>query len=780
MSTFKVLLIFIMFSISTSWLNGQLNLQFVSNVDYNALHATELNDIWGYEDETGIEYALVGAQKGTSIVSLADPANPVEVFWEQGMESIWRDLKTWDNHAYVTTEAENGLLIIDLNPLPTSNVLTTSYYFGEASSLWSSAHNLYIDENGYAYVFGANRGNGGVIILDVHTDPMNPVEVGVFDNWYVHDGYVRNDTMYLAHISDGFLSMVDVSDKANPILLGTKTTPSNFTHNIWISDNSQYAFTTDEVSGGFLGAYDVTDPTNIIETDRIQSSPGAGVIPHNVHVLGNYLITSYYSDGVTVHDITHPNNMVLVGQYDTYPAQTTSYDGCWGAYPFLNSGLLLATDISEGLFVLQPNYQQAAYLEGVVTDFNSGLPVAGASIQIQGNVQIDPSNTAGNYATGYVDGGTFLVNYSKVGYEPQTHSVELVNGSIALKDVQLVPIPPYNFTVNVVDASNGNPISNADIRLDADLLSHEGITNGIGVEDFVLYYQENYAVLVGKWGYKTSCFEQIIDATTNSLTVELEQGYYDDFEFDFGWNTGGNALTGQWERGVPNGTTSGSQANFDAEFDCGKKAMVTGNDLASHPDADDVDGGTAILISPSMDLTSYADPHVNYQRWFYCMHGAPPNDTMKIFVSNGVNIVEIDRIGPDETTFLQWNTKSIRLSDFLPITASMQMVVRVPDLDPEVNITEGGLDYFFISNSNVLETNAILPIALKVYPNPVTDRLVIDGIKEESNFSLCDINGRVVQSGMLNVGMAELNLINLKSGTYLLSVGTSVFRVLKD
>ena len=780
MNVIKLFVLCISISLSTAWLNGQLNMQFKSNVDYNALHATELNDIWGYVDETGVEYALVGAQKGTSIVSLADPVNPVEVFWEPGLESIWRDLKTWNNHAFVTTEAENGLLIIDLNPLPASTALLSTYYFGEIGSTWSSAHKLYIDENGYAYIFGANRGNGGVIILDVFTDPMNPVEVGIFDNWYVHDGYVRNDTMYLAHISDGFLSIVDVSDKANPILLGTKTSPSNFTHNIWISDNSQYAFTTDEVSGGFLGAYNVTDPTNIIETDRIQSSPGAGVIPHNVHVLGNYLITSYYSDGVTVHDITHPNNMVLVGQYDTYPTQTTSYDGCWGTYPFLPSGLILATDITEGLFVLQPNYLQAAYLEGNVTDFLTGLPIAGASVQIQGNVQIDPSNSTGNYATGYVDGGIFMVNYSKVGYEPQTYSVELVNGNIAIKDVQLVPIPPYNFTVNVVDAVTGNPISNADVRLEAELLTHEGVTNGIGVEDFVLYYQENYSILVGKWGYITSCFEQLIDETTISITVEMEKGYFDDFEFDFGWNVGGNAVTGQWERGVPNGTTSGSQANFDAEFDCGKKAMVTGNDPANHPDADDVDGGTTILISPSMDLTTYTDPYINYQRWFYCLHGAPPNDTMKIFVSNGVTIVEIDRIGPDETTFLQWNTQSIRLSDYLPISSSMQMIVRVADFDPDVNITEGGLDYFFISNSNVLESVALEQMNLKIYPNPVIDMLNIDGLSETSEFNLCDINGRVVLNGILEVNTKELNVSNLKKGVYFLSIGTSVFRVLKD
>ena len=80
-------------------------------------------------DETGIEYALVGARKGTSVVSLASPENPVEVFWEPGMESIWRDLKTWQNHAYITTEAENGLLIMDLSPLPGSNAIVTNYYF---------------------------------------------------------------------------------------------------------------------------------------------------------------------------------------------------------------------------------------------------------------------------------------------------------------------------------------------------------------------------------------------------------------------------------------------------------------------------------------------------------------------------------------------------------------------------------------------------------------------------------------------------------------------------
>ena len=106
----SILLVFWVYSVS-----AQLNMDSISHLNYNVLHGTELNDVWGYEDELGNEYALVGAVKGTSVVDISIPSSPVEIFWEPGMESIWRDLKTNGDYAYVTTEAENGLLIIDLS-----------------------------------------------------------------------------------------------------------------------------------------------------------------------------------------------------------------------------------------------------------------------------------------------------------------------------------------------------------------------------------------------------------------------------------------------------------------------------------------------------------------------------------------------------------------------------------------------------------------------------------------------------------------------------------------
>ncbi|MEZ4982763.1 MAG: hypothetical protein R2769_14490 [Saprospiraceae bacterium] len=42
------------------------------------------------------------------------------------------------------------------------------------------------------------------------------------------------------------------------------------------------------------------------------------------------------------------------------------FNGAWGAYPFLPSQTVLISDINSGLYVLQPNYVRACWLEGTV------------------------------------------------------------------------------------------------------------------------------------------------------------------------------------------------------------------------------------------------------------------------------------------------------------------------------------------------------------------------------------------------------------------------------
>lgn len=756
---------------------AQLNVDSLSHINYQQLHAANLNDVWGYVDELGNEYALVGTSKGTSIVNVTVPTNPFEVFWLPGSTSIWRDPSSHGDYAYVTTEANDGLLIIDLSPLPQATNLTTTLYTGPANNPWQSAHTCFVDENGYAYVFGANRGNGGVIILDVFTNPMAPIEVGIFDNWYCHDGYVRNDTMYLANIYAGFFSLVDVSDKANPVLLGTKTTPNSFTHNSWPSDNGQYVFTTDEISGAFLAAYDISDPTNIVEVDRIQNSPGSGIIPHNTHVKGDYLITSYYSDGIVIHDITYPYNMIKVAEYDTYEGQTISYDGCWGVYPFLPSGTALAADITNGLFIVGPTYQKAAYLEGIVTDQQSNLPLNDVLVKIVGDDQSDLTNSAGFYATGIFSPGIYNVTYEKVGYFPKTESVTLIQGQIVIQNTELTPINPYNLDIKVYELGTTIPISGAQIKLIHPLLVHEGITNGIGEESLTLYYQDGtfYNIQVGKWGFITSCFDMQLDSSTGSIIVYLEKGYYDDFEFDFSWAIIGNATTGLWERGIPN-PTNNTMIGTDAPYDCGSIGFVTGNAANLNPDFDDVDEGYTTLISPQMDLTSLSNPHINFARSFFCYHGPGQfDDTLKVFISNGSTSVLLDQIGAPQGNEMSYAFQSIPINGLLTINNTMQISVTISDENPNINITEAAFDHFWVSNYITTDISENTKEKFSLYPNPSNDKITIENAEIDSYVHIRDLNGKVQKTIQVSTSKMEIDLQSLSSGIYIIqNLGQSI------
>ncbi len=412
---------------------AQLNMENLGFLPYT----DDLSDIWGYVDSDGNEYALVGVFTGLSVVDVTVPSNPTEVFFGAGVQSIWRDIKTWGDYAYVSTEGGGGIYIVDLSPLPGAITNTTS--FTGSDYPFTTVHNIYIDETGKLYIFGSDNGVGGAIICDLTSDPMNPVELGRFDDYYFHDGMARGDTLWGGAIYEGFFAAVDVSDPANPVAMATKTTPSLFTHNAWISDNGKYLFTTDEVENGYIGAYDVSDFNNIVETDRIQSSPGNNVIPHNVHVLNDYLVTSYYSDGVTVHDAARPGNLIEVGNYDTSPNfPGPGYHGSWGAFPYLPSGNILAADIEEGLYVLGIDYIRGCYLEGNVTDSITGLPINNVLITITSTEIMGVTDFSGNFAFGTPTAEVYDIEFIHSGYNTKViEGVSLENGVLTYLDVEL-------------------------------------------------------------------------------------------------------------------------------------------------------------------------------------------------------------------------------------------------------------------------------------------------------------------------------------------------------
>ncbi len=334
------------------------------------------NDIWGYTDPFGNEYAIVGLVEGVDIVDINDPENPKVLFFIEGKRSTWRDVKTTPNgYAYVVNESGDGLMIINLNMLP------QKVEWDLDATHFSKAHNIYIDEYNIAYIAGSNN-HRGFIALDLNNDPLKPEKIGFYET-YCHDIYVRENIAYTSEIYRGAFGIIDVRKKSEVPKIAEQKTFNSFTHNVWPSEDGNYLYTTDEVSNGTVGSYDISDFKDINVLDNFYSNQTAfDPIPHNTHVKGNYLYTSHYTEGIQVIDATDPQNLKLAEFYDTYPVDTVPplFRGCWGAFPFLPSGNIICSDRQNGLFVLGSAFLNPINISGTVREKSTGLKIENARV----------------------------------------------------------------------------------------------------------------------------------------------------------------------------------------------------------------------------------------------------------------------------------------------------------------------------------------------------------------------------------------------------------------
>ena len=764
-------------SFSLPFFAQNLNVSLVGSLQYNE----DANDIWGYTDPTGTEYAIIGLRNGTSIVSLANPSNPVQVAYVAGANSTWRDIKTWGTYAYVTTDVgTDGLTVIDLSNLPNSVTSTnwqpTLTVNGQTGTL-NKAHNIWIDENGYAYISGANLGVGGVMIVDVHTTPGSPVYVGATPNNYSHDCYARGDTLYTADIYAGAFTIYDVSNKANPVFLGSQQTDFSFAHNVWLSDDGNVLFTTDEKPNAPVGAYDVSDPSNIIELDLFKplQTLGQGVIPHNTHVWDDYLIVSYYTDGLILVDASRPTNLIEVGNFDTYFTSSGGFNGSWGAYPYLPSGKILVSDINSGLYVFQPNYVRACWLEGNVTDAVTSNPINNVNISITGTLANDDSDISGNYETGLATAGTYTVTATAPGYAPATATVTLSNGVLTIQDFQLTPLTPFTVNGTVVD-EQGNSIEGAEIILQS-LMNTYDFTSDANGNFSTSVFNGNYDVIAGKWGYKATLItDTTLDAASANLTIELETGYRDEFTLDLGWMTAGNAQTGAWERGKPVGTSSAAYGQVapqeDAMGDIGEECYVTGNSGSSVAD-DDVDNGQVRLISPIFDIANYNEPRLSVQTWFVNVGGTgTPNDELVLKIFNGDSTIVLETINLSNPN---WTARDYRIKDFIVPSNTMRFIVETEDLPNSGHVLEAGIDAFEVYENQpngTVQTDNFIP-KLEAYPNPFGENITIKYELKSSNALLEVFNmvGQKVETRIINNANGTIQIgNNLDAGIYFVRI----------
>ena len=416
-----------------------------------------LSNIWGYA-AGGKEYALVGAKNGMIVMDVTNPDAPVQIVQIDGASSQWREIKTYQHYAYVTTEGGGGLQIVDLSPLPSPSLPVYTYNGGGTTpAVLNTIHALQVDEaKGFLYLYGSNLVSGRACVFDLNQNPTAPVYKGYYNPvGYAHDGYVNNDTMYVGHIYAGLVSIVDMTNKTGAnnqigVTLATPiSTPLAFSHNTWRYGNT--LFTTDERPNSSLASYDISNLSNITLLDQIQSNPGSNSYVHNTYIRNGYAITSWYVDGFTIVDVSRPANMVQVGNYDTYTNTGTGFNGAWGVYPYLPSGNILVSNIngtssSNGeMWVLTPTYQRGCYIEGLITDASTGNPLPGAKAELLSTSTTQNSNAFGNYKMGQLQSGTYTFQVTKAGYNPFTQSITISNGVLTTVNAALTPTPSCNY-----------------------------------------------------------------------------------------------------------------------------------------------------------------------------------------------------------------------------------------------------------------------------------------------------------------------------------------------
>lgn len=253
------------------------------------------------------------------------------------------------------------------------------------------------------------------LILDLEMDSTNPPVVACIDNAGEHDFHVVNYTGSDAeHVGKEILFVFDgrdregqaddnpiggktliwdVTDKDNIVELASFRIPGNvFSHNGATTVDQDFLFVGDEIdelvtanwafSGIFTqppdettkkartGTYviDIRDLDNPQFFQRFENDTVG--IDHNFQVVGDKLYIASYTSGTRVLQIGRDGNsdVVLeeVGTMDTEPRLPgriininqeekfgSAFLGQWGIFVFGDSGTIIASDINNGLIVMQ-------------------------------------------------------------------------------------------------------------------------------------------------------------------------------------------------------------------------------------------------------------------------------------------------------------------------------------------------------------------------------------------------------------------------------------------
>ena len=706
MNKYKNILILLL---SSSFILSEgYNMQLLSHMSFNQ----ESSDITGfYQDER--EFAVMGLQNAAVFIDITDPSNPFEISRINGSNSIWRDIKYWNRHVYIGTEADDGIKIVSVDNPDNPTLVNTITDI-------DNSHNIHVDSDGFLYIIGADEHDIWIYDLD---DPENPFLVGTWDylddatseNGYCHDIEVYNDKLYCAAIYVGYFHIIDISDKSNPTTLASHFSGIDgiSTHDVAVTEDERYLFTGDENLGGHIKVWDIQDYNNINLVDEYITINGDEHSAHNLYVRpgSNQLIISYYADGTRILDISDPTNLEEIAYYDMSEIEGL-YVSNWGVYAYLPSGLIISSDIEQGLYVFE--------LGGVTIMHDEVEDV---------NIEND---------------GPYVFIEAEV---------ESFDGYI--EEVVL------NYSLDNIIWNEVNMYSDSETNLYNVIMTFDD--SGV-----IVYYYITASNNLNQYSQAPDTEEYLSFVYGN-----LDEILFEDFESENNWYVESTASDGLWELGIPNGSSEqGGQINELDPFTVqpyvdhtvnGEKCYLTGNEAInpSSPGQDDVDGGYTILYTDIYNLSEYDEVLLSYWRWYTNNLGnSPGTDIWSVQATNDdLNWVDLENTTVSTNV---WTKKEFILSQFIDFDVNDQVRFRFSvsdllndgDTGSGASLVEGAVDDFKLEG--IIYQSSLGDINFDGSIDVIDIVLLVNNVLDESFTLDSDINN----DGLVNV-LDVVTLVNL-------------------
>ena len=330
-----------------------------------------------------------------------------------------------------------------------------------ASDIWG-----YTTEGGVEYaILGTSSGTA---IIDVGTDPSNPVEVAFitgppsgFRDMKTHLNYAYVVTEGSADEPGGGLQIIDLSDPPNATLAATYTGNGfSSAHNIYVSDGFAYPVGANIASGGLV-ILDLADPLAPLQVGAWTSS-----YIHDVYVRDDtaYAASPHYGvlRIIDVTDKSNPDPVAVIGGLPAvHNAWTTEDANFLLTTQEMGDGHLRVWDISD----LENTFEVGSYQSGsgtVIHNVHVRGDFAYISYYERGVRIVDIVEPRAPVEVGFVSGGEM----STGGVYPYLPSgTVLASGYTGLTVAKFDTVYAGRVTGVISDSATGMPLADALIRI---------------------------------------------------------------------------------------------------------------------------------------------------------------------------------------------------------------------------------------------------------------------------------------------------------------------------